>query len=82
MEVIQNDYTTINHLIYLTDSNETIDNLIDIFFNHYFIDDREKIENDVRSYLEDEIDDMMCKSPKELYITTKDLRNMYEAFEL
>lgn len=40
------------------------------------------LENDVVSYLEDEIDDMICKSKKELYITTKDLINMYEAFEL
>ena len=28
MEVIQDDYDTTNHLIYLTDSDETIDNLV------------------------------------------------------
>ena len=73
MEIIQDDYTTINHLICLSDSDETIDNLVDLFFKHYFIDERDELENDVVSYLEDEIDDMICKSKKELYITTKDL---------
>lgn len=82
MKIIQDDYTTINHLICLSDSDETIDNLVDLFFKHYFIDERDELENDVVSYLEDEIDDMICKSKKELYITTKDLINMYEAFEL
>lgn len=82
MEIIQDEYTTINHLICLSDSDETIDNLVDLFFKHYFIDERDELENDVVSYLEDEINGMICKSTKELYITTRDLINMYEAFEL
>ena len=82
MEVIQDDYDTTNHLIYLTDSDETIDNLVDMFFRHYFIDEREEVEDDVTSYLTDEIDDMVCESSNELYITTKDLISMYETFEL
>ena len=82
MEVIQDDYDTTNHLIYLTDSDETIDNLVDMFFRHYFIDEWEEVEDDVTSYLTDEIDDMVCESSNELYITTKDLISMYETFEL
>ena len=78
----EDDYDTANHLIYLTDSDETIDNLVDMFFRHYFIDEREEVEDDVTSYLTDEIDDMVCESSNELYITTKDLISMYETFEL